>query len=158
MHLYTARVEWSRQSAVFTDSRYSRAHAWHFDGGAVVPASSSPQVVKLPYSDPAHVDPEEAFVAALSSCHMLTFLSLAARAGLRVDRYIDLCEAVMERNAQGREAVTRATLKPEVVFSGDKSPGAGEVERLHHEAHEQCFLANSVKTEIDVQGSWRHAE
>ena len=158
MSRHTVVVEWERVEGAFTDQRYSRRHRWRFDGGLDVPGSSSPDVVRVPYSDPAAVDPEEGFVAALSSCHMLTFLSLAARAGLRVDRYIDLCEAVMERNAQGREAVTRATLKPEVVFSGDKSPGAGEVERLHHEAHEQCFLANSVKTEIDVQGSWRHAE
>jgi organic hydroperoxide reductase OsmC/OhrA len=157
MHLYTAQIDWTRGDAAFIDNRYSRAHLWRFDGGVEVPASSSPQVVRTPFSDPANVDPEEAFVAALSSCHMLTFLWLAAQEGLRIDRYSDAAEGVMEDNGQGRQAVTRVTLKPEVVFSGAKQPENADVDRLHHSAHEQCFLANSVKTEIVVQGGWRHA-
>ncbi|MED5621364.1 OsmC family protein [Ideonella sp. BN130291] len=157
MHLYTAQIDWTRGDAAFTDNRYSRAHEWRFDGGAVVPASSSPLSVRVPYSNPANVDPEEAFVAALSSCHMLTFLWLAGREGLCVDRYSDAAEGVMEDIGHGRQAVTRATLRPEVVFSGTKRPSDADVERLHHSAHEQCYIANSVKTEITVQGRWQHA-
>ena len=157
MSSYTAQIDWTRGDAVFTDNRYSRAHRWRFDGGVEVPASSSPHVVRVPWSDPANVDPEEAFVAALSSCHMLTFLWLAATEGLRIDRYSDAAEGLMEDNGQGRQAVTRVTLKPRVLFSGDRRPTDADVERLHHSAHEQCFLANSVRTEIAVEGSWQHA-
>ena len=157
MSIYTAQIDWSRGDAVFTDNRYSRAHRWRFDGGVEVPASSSPHVVRVPWSDPANVDPEEAFVAALSSCHMLTFLWLAAGEGLRIDSYSDAAEGVMENNPQGRQAVTRVTLRPQVLFSGEKRPTEADVQRLHHSAHEQCFLANSVRTGIAVEGSWRHA-
>ena len=115
---FTAQIHWQREGAVFTDKRYSRGHAWHFDGGVSVPASSSPQAVKLPYSVAAAVDPEEAFVASISSCHMLWFLDFAARAGWVVDDYRDDARGVMTPNAQGRLWVSLVTLRPAVRFAG----------------------------------------
>jgi organic hydroperoxide reductase OsmC/OhrA len=144
----TSLVEWSRGDAAFTDNRYSRAHRWRFDGGLEVPASSSPHVLRPPFSDPAAVDPEEAFVASLSSCHMLTFLWLAGQSGFRVDSYRDEAVGILEGIAAGRQAMTRVTLRPQVRWSGARLPSAAEREALHHEAHEQCFIANSVKTEV----------
>ena len=137
----------SIRDAAISDNRYSRGHRWHFDGGVEVPASSSPHVVPLPYSVQAAVDPEEAFVASLSSCHMLWFLSLAAKAGYVVDSYRDEATGVMNRNAEGRMAMTRVTLRPGVRFGG-AAPNSEQLEALHHEAHAQCFIANSVKTEV----------
>jgi len=151
MSLHTAEVHWERHDAVFTDKRYSRAHRWSFDGGVVVPASSSPHAVPLPYSEPANVDPEEAYVAALSSCHMLTFLWLASRQGFVVDSYTDAAEGTMAVNDAGKEAVTRVTLRPRIVFSGTRQPTEAELDALHHQAHEECYLANSVKTAIEVR-------
>ena len=145
---HAARVTWERGDQAFTDRKYSRRYRIEFDGGAIVPGSSSPDVVKAPYSDPAAVDPEEAFVASIAGCHMLWFLDIAARAGLRVDRYEDDAHGMMARNHEGKVAITRVTLHPHVVFSGERVPDATEIERLHHEAHEQCFIASSVKTEI----------
>lgn len=157
MSHYTAVVEWQRaQDERFHDNRYSRAHRWAFDGGAVVPASSSPQVVRLPFSDASAVDPEEAYVAALSSCHMLWFLSLAARDGYVVDSYRDAAEGLMAHNAACKEVMTDVLLKPAIAFSGSKAPSDAELARLHHEAHESCYLANSVRTEIRVAGSWSY--
>ena len=148
MSTYTATILWQRNGAAFTDQRYSRAHEWHFDGGAVVPGSSSPHSVPLPYSDAAAVDPEEAFVAALSSCHLLWFLHLAAKAGFVVERYEDRADGVMAKNAEGKLAMTLVTLRPQVVFAGETQPSRAEVEALHHAAHEECFIANSVKSEV----------
>ena len=148
---YTATIEWTRGDARFCDLAYSRAHRWRFDGGAVVPGSSSPHVVPAPQSDPSAVDPEEAFVAALSSCHMLWFLDLASRAGFCVDRYADAATGVMRKNEAGRVAMTVVILHPAVEFSGEKLPSREEIERLHHEAHEACFIANSVKTDVRVE-------
>jgi len=148
MSNYQASVRWQRHGASFTDNRYSRRHDWHFDGGAVVPSSSSPQVVPLPWSDPAGVDPEEAFVASLASCHMLWFLSIAAAAGWQVDDYRDDASGVLARNAQRQMVMTVITLRPAVHFSGTGRPDNAELQRLHHEAHAACFLANSVKTEV----------
>jgi organic hydroperoxide reductase OsmC/OhrA len=148
------RVSWERQNAKFIDHRYSRAHTWHFDGGVTVPASSSPQVVPMPYSEPANVDPEEAYVAALASCHMLWFLSIAAKSRFTVDRYDDEAMGVTENNEAGRLAVTRVTLSPHVTFSGDKTPTEADMEAMHHEAHQSCFLANSVRTIVQTQGTW----
>lgn len=145
---YTAEVIWQRDDQVFTDNRYGRKHLWRFDGGVEVPASSSPHVVRVPFSDPSAVDPEEAFVVALSSCHMLSFLSIAAKQGFRVDRYRDEALGVLEKNAEGRLAMTLVTLRPEVAFSGDRLPTRDEVDALHHEAHEACFIASSVRTEV----------
>lgn len=149
MATYTATIRWQRdETERFVDNRYSRAHDWEFDGGIVVPASSSAHVVPLPFSVENAVDPEEAFVASLSSCHMLWFLSLAAKAGYRVDAYRDAAEGVMAKNAAGKIAMTVVTLHPVVSFSGDKIPGEAEHEALHHAAHEACFIANSVLTEV----------
>ena len=147
-HPHQVRIRWSRGDAAFTDNRYSRGHTWLFDGGVEVPASSSPYVVRVPLSVAAAVDPEEAFVASISSCHMLWFLSIAAEGGFRVDEYLDEAVGVMGKNPAGRTAVTRVTLQPRVTFSGDKVPGRAEIEALHHKAHAECFIANSVLTDI----------
>ncbi len=149
MSHYSAQLEWQRQSdEVFTDNRYSRRHLLRFDGGATLDASSSPSVVPLPYSHASAVDPEELFVASLASCHMLWFLSLAAQAGWRVDRYRDDAIGTMRRNAEGRMAMTVVTLRPQVAFGGERQPDAEALHALHHRAHEECFIANSVKTEV----------
>lgn len=145
---YTATVAWERAPGEsFTDNRYGRGHSWAFDGGVVLRASSSPHVVPR-YSDPAGVDPEEAFVASLSSCHMLTFLYLAAKAGLVVDRYEDHAEGVMEKTGTGRFWVSRVTLRPRILWGEGSAPAAAEILRLHHAAHDECFIANSVRTEV----------
>ena len=149
MAKHTATITWTRGTDDFLDKRYHRAHSWHFDGGAVVPASSSPHVVPLPYSDAAAVDPEEAYVAALSSCHMLWFMDFASRAGFRLDRYTDAAVGTMDRNAQGQLVVTHVQLRPVTRFDAAHAPSAGQLGELHHRAHAACFLANSVKTQID---------
>jgi organic hydroperoxide reductase OsmC/OhrA len=154
MSTYTVALNWNRNNARFTDNRYSRAHAWHFDGGVTVPASSSPHLVPLPYSDATAVDPEEAFVAALSSCHMLSFLSIAAKNHFVVDEYRDEAIGFMGRNESGKEAMTLVMLKPHVLFSGGKTPTDVDVQMLHHEAHEVCYLANSVRTKVETNGTW----
>ena len=148
MSHYTAAVRWERQGAEFTANRYSRRHRWHFDGGADVPASASPHVVPLPWSDPAGVDPEEAFVASLASCHMLWFLSIAAKAGFTVDAYTDNAGGVLARNAAGKMAMTQVTLRPHAVFSGARVPTREQLDALHREAHEACFIANSVNSDV----------
>lgn len=148
MTLYTAEVIWSRADQKFIDNRYSRKHVLRFDGGIEVAGSSSPHVVPLPYSALDAVDPEEAFVASLSSCHMLWFLSIAVEHGFVVDEYHDAAEGVMAKNAEGKLMMTIVTLRPEVRFSGERIPTHAELQHLHHLAHEQCFIANSVKTEI----------
>lgn len=148
MSEYTARIHWQRHGQVFTDKRYSRRHDWHFDGGAVVPGSSSPHSVPLPYSDASAVDPEEALVAAVSSCHALWFLGLAAQAGWCVDDYQDQAVGLMARNERGRMAITRVTLRPRVRFAGGRQPDAAEFARLHHAAHEECYIANSITAEV----------
>jgi len=145
---HTARISWQRNGQDFAGRKYSRLHQWSFDGGLTVKASSSPDVVKVPYSDPSAVDPEEAFVASLASCHMLSFLWRAGLAGFVVESYEDDAEGVMEKNAQGKLAITRVTLKPLTRFSGGKRPSREELDHLHHLAHEDCFIASSVKTEI----------
>lgn len=148
MSNHTATVTWRRDAAEpFTDNRYSRAHTWTFDGGAEVLGSSSPHSVPVPLSDPAGVDPEEAFIAALSSCHMLWFLSLAARKGLVVDSYVDAAEGVLGKDGDGKMAITLVTLRPQTRFAG-VAPTEAELAALHHEAHERCFIANSVKAEV----------
>ncbi|HEU4846365.1 MAG TPA: OsmC family protein [Burkholderiaceae bacterium] len=147
---FEATVEWQRQGQDFLGQRYSRAHQWRFDGGLALPASSSPLSVPLPMSDPAAVDPEEALVAAASSCHMLFFLSIAAKRGHTVDSYRDRALGVLEKDAAGKMAMTRITLRPEIVFAGMAWPGQEELAQIHHEAHEKCYVANSLKTEIVV--------
>lgn len=155
MSEHQAHIQWNRQSNErFTDQRYSRAHTWKFDGGITVAASSAVSAVPLPYSKPENVDPEEAFVASLSSCHMLTFIWLAAKDKFVVDSYDDLAIGSLSRNERGRMAITSVRLRPKIVFSGEKLPVDADLERLHHAAHEQCFIANSVLTQITVDGSW----
>jgi organic hydroperoxide reductase OsmC/OhrA len=147
-HVHTALIRWNLGDADFLGKRYSRAHRWIFDGGVDVPASSSPLVVPLPMSDAGAVDPEEAFVASLSSCHMLWFLDIASRAGIAVASYEDAAEGRMGRNAAGKLVVDLVTLRPRVRVTGARVPDAAELAALHHEAHEECFLANSVRCEI----------
>ena len=149
-HHYQARVAWKRGDATFSDNRYSRGHEWVFDGGVKVPASSSPSIVPR-YSVEHAVDPEEALVASASSCHMLWFLSLAASRGFVVDSYVDDASAVMEKNAEGKLAITRITLRPRIAFSGDAVPDSAALHELHHDAHASCFIANSLKSEIVVE-------
>ena len=148
---HTATVSWDRFDAAFTDNRYSRAHRWMFDGGATIPASSSPHVVPVPMSDPMGVDPEEAFVASLSSCHMLWFLSIAAERGFVVDHYEDHAVGTMARNEAGRRAMTRVVLRPDVAFGGERQPTADELRAMHDQAHHECYIANSVKTDVVVE-------
>ena len=145
---YRATVEWKRDGATFTDLKYSRGHRWSFDGGIEVPASSSPHVVRLPMSVEAAVDPEEAFVASLSSCHMLSFLWVAAKRGFVVDAYRDHATGEMTPNEAGRLAMTLVVLHPEVRFGAGPQPSAADLDAMHHEAHEECFIANSVTTEV----------
>ena len=142
-------ISW-RSDGEFASGRYSRRHDWRFDGGALVTASSSPDVVPPPLSDPAGVDPEEALVASVASCHMLWFLSLAQAAGLDVASYADNAVGEMGRIAPGRMAITRITLRPQIAFAGTP-PDAETLARLHHEAHDRCFIANSLNTEIVVE-------
>lgn len=158
MATHTAKIEWERQDQAFVDHRYSREHRWSFDGGASVAASSSPHTVKAPFSNPANVDPEEAFVAALSSCHMLWFLHLASQRGFRVDRYADAAEGRMARNAAGKEWLADVTLHPDITFSGPQAPTDADVEALHHAAHDECFIANSVRSRVRTQGKWSYQE
>lgn len=148
MSEYTAELTWQRGDAAFVDNRYSRRHVLRFDGGLEVPASSAPSSVPVPMSDPAAADPEELLVAALSSCHMLWFLALAARKKFRVDGYVDHAIGSMHKNAQGKVAMTRVVLKPEVHFSGEHLPTRADLDALHHEAHELCYIANSVKADV----------
>jgi organic hydroperoxide reductase OsmC/OhrA len=148
---YAATIRWRRDGAEgFAKGQYSRAHSWAFDGGAVVPASASPHVVPAPWSDAAGVDPEEAFIASLASCHMLFFVDFARRAGLVIDEYIDEAEGVLEKRADGKMAMTRVTLHPRVTWAGDPADDAALAD-LHQRAHEACFIANSVTTEVTIE-------
>lgn len=151
MSEHIAIVEWKRSQAKFTDNKYSREHTWKFDGGIEIAASASPFVVPIPYSNPTCVDPEEAFVASLSSCHMLFFLSIAAKRKFVVENYIDKAVGIMEKNENGRLAVTKVYLRPQVTFALENLLTEEELENIHHEAHHNCFLANSVKTEIIIE-------
>jgi organic hydroperoxide reductase OsmC/OhrA len=145
---YAATIAWERGAAAFVDNHYTRAHTWTFDGGLTVAASASPQVVPTPQAVAENLDPEEAFVAALSSCHMLFFLSIAAKEGFVIDRYRDAAVGFLEHNAAGRLAMTRVILRPEAVYSGERVPNAAQIAKIHDQAHELCFIANSVCTEI----------
>jgi organic hydroperoxide reductase OsmC/OhrA len=145
-----ATVTWKRGDEKFTDQRYSRAHRWSFDGGLTVPASASPHLVRAPFSDPHGVDPEEAFVAALSSCHMLWFLSIAAERGFVVDSYEDHAVGRMEPDDRGRLCITRVVLAPRIEFGGESRPEPSDVQAMHEAAHHSCFIANSVRTEVVV--------
>jgi organic hydroperoxide reductase OsmC/OhrA len=152
MSRHVATIRWRRKpEEPFLDGRYSRAHRWDFDGGAEVSASASPSVVRVPFSDPAGVDPEEALVAALSSCHMLFFLDFAKQAKFVVESYEDEAEGLMEKGADGRVRMTKATLRPLIRFAGGRVPSAAELAAIHHKAHEACYIANSVTTVVTVE-------
>jgi len=150
MSEHKATISWKRTSDDFLKGKYSREHTWTFDGGAVVPASPSPAVVPAPYSNPANVDPEEAYVASISSCHMLTFLYVAGRQGFQVDSYDDESVGTMTKNERQVPWVSTVTLNPRIAYGGAKRPTPAQEEHLHHQAHEQCFIANSIKTEVVV--------
>ena len=151
MSEHKASISWKRTSPDFLTGAYSRGHTWTFDGGMTIPASPSPSVVPAPWSNPANVDPDEAFVSALSSCHMLTYLYLASRQGFQVDSYFDEAVGVMTKNEKGVPWVSSVTLHPRITYSGGRLPSASDEEGLHHAAHEQCFIANSVKTNVSVK-------
>jgi organic hydroperoxide reductase OsmC/OhrA len=148
---YTAEVIWQRGDQNFLDHRYSRKHLVRFDGGVAFAGSSSPHVVPLPMSDPLAADPEEMFVAALSSCHMLWFLDIVAKQKFCVDRYADAATGQMGKNSQGKLAMTQVTLRPDVRFCGDRMPTPEQIARMHHAAHEACFIANSVQTQVHCE-------
>lgn len=155
---HKATISWKRTGQDFLKGKYSREHTWTFDGGVTVPASPSPSAVPVPYSNPAHVDPEEAFVAAVSSCHMLAYLYVAYKRGFQVDSYHDEAVGVMTKNERGVLWVSAVTLHPRITYSGDALPTPADEEHLHHTAHEQCFIANSIKTDVTVAGVRHEAD
>jgi organic hydroperoxide reductase OsmC/OhrA len=149
---FTALISWKKRAdEVFTDNKYHRSHDWVFDGGSMVLASSSPHVVPLPFSDASAVDPEEAMVASVSSCHMLFFLSIAAAKKYKIESYIDQAEGEMGKNTHGKTVITNVTLRPKIVFSGENLPTAEKINHLHELAHHECFIANSVNFEIKIE-------
>lgn len=149
-HSYTATIHWQRDGQNFGDNRYSRAHEWRFDGGVVVPGSPDPKGVPPPMSRLDAVDPEEALVASVSSCHMLFFLALASKKGFVIDSYTDDPIGVMTKNERGKFYISAVTLKPRIVWSGDKKPGPEDIHRIHERAHDECYIANSLKGEVTV--------
>jgi len=151
MSQHTATIRWENTGEDFLKGKYSREHSWTFDGGATIAASPTPSVVPEPWSNPALIDPEEAFVASLASCHMLTFLHVAARQGYTVASYEDLATGTMGKTDKGIPWVAKVELDPKISYSGEKEPTAEESEKLHHLAHDYCFIANSVKTEVVVR-------
>ena len=153
---HTAQIDWQRGDSSFTDQRYSRVHRWRFDGGLEVLASASPAIVRVPYSDPAAVDPEEAFVASLASCHMLWFLDLAAREGVQIERYADHAEGFLATRPDGKLWLARVRLRPAVAVSGTRRPDDTLMQHLHHRAHEECFLANALKADMTVEPRWTY--
>ena len=153
MSEHRATTRWQFSGGDFVKGRFSREHTWTFDGGAAVPASPSPSIVPTPFSNPEGVDPEEAFVASISSCHLLTFLYLASKAGFEIQSYEDDAVGTMSKNELGVPWVSAVVLKPRIVYAGEKRPSSAEEDRLHYDAHEQCFIANSVKTDNTVDRS-----
>ncbi|MGV0028213.1 OsmC family protein [Phormidesmis priestleyi] len=150
MSQHLATIQWKRGCATFTDHQYSREHVWQFDGGVEIAASASPHNVREPYANPACVDPEEAFVASLSSCHMLWFLAIAAKQKFVVESYFDQAVGVLEKNEAGNLAITQVRLRPQIIFAGENQPTDQQVEEMHEAAHDSCFLANSVKTKVMI--------
>lgn len=152
MSTYTAKITWKSDSAeAFEKNRYTRGHEWSFDGGTTVPASSSPHAVRVPYSVEAAVDPEEALVAAASSCHMLSFLWVASKAGFNVASYADDAVGEMTTTAEGKQWISIITLDPQIAWAGDKTPTSEQLAALHHEAHEVCYIANSIKSDVIIK-------
>ena len=150
MSEHQATISWKRTGPDFLKSQYSREHTWTFDGGVIVQASASPSVVPAPYSNPANVDPEEAFIAAVSSCHMLWFLSIAAKRGFMVESYVDEAVGAMTKNESGVLWISSIKLKPKIAYGGQRLPTPADEQELHHAAHAQCFIANSIKTQVSV--------
>jgi organic hydroperoxide reductase OsmC/OhrA len=151
MSTYIAKITWKSDSPdTFTKNQYTRGHVWEFDGGVSVPASSSPHAVRVPFSVEAAVDPEEALVAATSSCHMLTFLWIASKKGFLIDSYEDNAVGEMTKGDDGKEWISKITLHPKIDWSGDKRPAPDEIAEMHHAAHEGCYIANSIKSEVAV--------
>ena len=151
MSCYKATVSWKNSGSDFLGNKYSREHQWQFEGGAIVAATAAPDIVPQPWSNPANVDPETAFVASLSSCHMLFFLYFAGKRGFEVASYHDQAEGYLEKNEDGNLAMTRVILRPRIEYSGDKIPDQDALDQLHHAAHEHCFIANSVTTRIIIE-------
>jgi organic hydroperoxide reductase OsmC/OhrA len=151
MSEHKATIKWTQSQGDFLKGAYSREHVWIFDGGATVPASSSPHAVRVPFSNPANVDPEEAFVASLSSCHMLTYLYVASRKGFEISNYEDDAVGTMTKNEKGNFWVSSVVLHPRITYVGAKTPNREEEDQMHHAAHDQCFIANSVKTDVRVE-------
>jgi len=147
---HKAIIRWKRSSPDFLAGKYSREHTWTFDGGLTVPASPSPSVVPPPYSNPASVDPEEAYVASVSSCHMLWYLMFAFQHGFQVDSYEDEAVGVMTKNEKGVLWISAIRLNPRISYKGEKMPAGADEKQLHHLAHEHCFIANSIKTQVTV--------
>lgn len=148
---HTATVTWTRGDQDFLDKKYSRAHVWRFDDGCEVPGSCPPsKLIPVPLARPDAVDPEEGLVAALAACHMLFFLALSAKAGFRIDSYSDDAIGMLGKNERGKTFMERITLRPKVVFSGDARPDQAAVDDLHHRAHRECFIANTLRSEIII--------
>lgn len=155
MHEYQASIQWRQTEGNFVDGKYSRKHTWIFDGNLRIPASASPQIVNEPFSDPDAIDPEEAFVASLASCHMLWFLSLAAKRNFIVINYEDTAQGLMEKNSEGNLAITKVILQPLVTFNNDDNINQQVIEKVHEQAHQQCFIANSVKSNIIIDSQFK---
>ena len=151
MSEHVVTIRWQRGDQNFSDDKYSRGHEWEFDGGITVSASASPDIVPLPLSIAENVDPEEAFVASLSSCHMLFFLTIAAKSGFVIDEYTDAAIGRLGKNADGKRAITKVILRPSATYSGERIPDWEEIEKMHQRAHEMCFIANSVTSEVTAE-------
>jgi organic hydroperoxide reductase OsmC/OhrA len=153
MSTHHATVRWEQSGGPFAKRQYSRAHTWSFDGGVTVPAAASPSAVPAQFTDPSAVDPEEAYVAAIASCHLLSFLPLAALAGFEVLRYEDDAVGKMTKNDQGKRWVSEVELNPRITWAEGRAPSAEKLADLHHRAHVDCYIANSVRTEIRVKAA-----
>jgi organic hydroperoxide reductase OsmC/OhrA len=151
MSEHRAIVHWKNDGSKFIDNKYSREHIWKFDGEVEIFASASPKVVPIPYSNPVCIDPEEAFIASLSSCHMLWFLSIAAKNKFVVESYLDRVVGIMEKNQDGKLAIAKVYFHPQIIFAENNLPTTEKIQEIHEEAHQNCFLANSVKTEIIIE-------
>ena len=150
--LFEANIVWvKREGDTFTGNNFSRAHHWYFEGGEVVPATASHHIVPIPYSEPKNVDPEQAYIAALSSCHMMSFLTIASKRNYVVERYADQASGCLEQGETGKFSITEVTLRPDIRFSGSRIPSAAELKKMHNVAHQNCFIANSVNTRINIE-------
>lgn len=147
---YKATIHWKRSGAKFLDHKYQRRHTWTFDSGLTMTAAASPHIVGESYTDPSAIDPEEAFTASVASCHMLWFLSLAAGRGFVVNNYMDNSQGVLEKNSEGKLAMTKVIIRPVVTFETERMPSQNDFLGLHRQAHSKCFIANSIKSDIEI--------